>query len=503
MQRTIRLILSLAVGCGPMSPATSNSPRARQSDVPMSDPAEYSIDRISREAGKTIFERTGIGDPYMTGVPYPVFLALLALYPDRFGTNTEELANKFGFIARAPDPKSEDADVRAGLPIGMHLTTDPLTNVQMVVTSCSLCHAEKLRWDGGEALIFGLGNKRVRIHEYDRAFAEITRESTFNAQKVGRLANDLAAMKKLTWPEQFRDPFVGATISNLKTRAKARAELHARTFNNPPGRVAVIESFAFALGQLVGKPIGFGPQIGWAKVPDVIGYAQRTTLSWDASQEGPIDLLVVEADIANGARVEWLERHPFQGASLGAYLRQPAPRPKFPGKIDRAKAERGKRLFEERCSDCHGTYAADGRAIDYDETVVPIEIIGTDPARLMAASADFESVANDPQLTRGYTKFRRSSGYVPPVLTNVWMRAPYGHAAQWPSLAVMAMPPDKRPTKFSVDLAGLYDLQTVGVPLGDGYKHDGTQPGFSVLGHEFLAELGADAPAVIEYLKTL
>jgi hypothetical protein len=241
-------------------------------------------------------------------------------------------------------------------------------------------------------------------------------------------------------------------------------------------------------------------------VPDVIGYGQRTTLSWDASQEGPIDLLVVEADIAAGVRIEWLERHPFQGASLGAYLRQPAARPRFPGAIDRAKAERGKALFEEHCSDCHGRYGADGRVVEYDESVVPIEDLGTDPTRLQAATADFERAANDNALTRGYTRFRRGTGYVPPVLTNVWARAPYGHAGQWPSLAVVATPPAQRPTRFAIDLGGVYDLTNVGVAMREtpeSFHHDAAKPGFAVGGHPFLADLGGDARAVIEYLKTL
>lgn len=466
----------------------------------MSDPAEYDIPRITRDAGQTIFERTGLGDPYRTGVPYPVFLALLAAFPDRFGATPTELADKFGFVARAPDPASKDPDVRAGLPIGMHLTTDPITNVQFVVTSCALCHAEKLRWNGGEAVIVGLGNKRVQIHKYDRAFAGLS----VSAQKLGRLAAEIATKQQLAWPESYRDVLTSATVENLQKRATARAQLHAATAADPPGRVAVIESFAFALGELTGKRIAFAHDVGWAKVPDVIGYANRTTLSWDASQEGPMDVLVVEADIAAGARIEWLERHPFQGASLGAYLRQPAPRPGFPGAIDRKRAERGKALFDERCADCHGHYASDGRVVDYDETIVPIEDLKTDPARLLAATADFEGVANDRTLTRGYTRFQRSTGYVPPILTNVWARAPYGHAGQWPSLAVMAIAPDRRPTKFSIDYRGLYDLQTIGVPLRDGgYAQDATRQGFSVLGHPYLADLGADATSVIEYLKTL
>jgi mono/diheme cytochrome c family protein len=293
-------------------------------------------------------------------------------------------------------------------------------------------------------------------------------------------------------------------VSALTTRAAQRTRLHERTAEDPPGRVAVIESFALVLAQLTGKPIDDAPAVGWSKVPDVIGYAVRTTLSWDGSGEGPIDLLAVEADVAAGVRVEWLERHPFQGASLGAYLRQPAPRPAFPGNIDKALASRGKELFGDQCAHCHGTYGADGRVADYTEQIVPIEDLHVDAARMMAATESFERVANDPALTRGYTKFRRSSGYVPPVLTNVWMRAPYGHVGQWPSLAVLAMAPDKRPTKFTLDYAALYDLGAIGIPSGPaGYAYDATRTGFSNGGHPFLSDLGADARAVIEYLKTL
>lgn len=510
----MRIFATLAlVACGGTTPPSTTpvpavAPRAVH--VPMSDPAEYAIDRITREAGKQIFERTGIGDPYRTGIPYPIFLALLEAYPQTFGKTPQELAHKFGFLARAADPKSSDADLRAGLPQGMHLTTDPLTGVPFVVNNCSLCHAERVRWSGGEATIIGLGNKRVRVHAYDAAFAAITREASFSTTRIGRLAGEIAARQGIGWPEPYREAFVGATLKALKDRAIARDELHRRTAENPPGRVAVIESFALTLQQLSGQRVELAPVVGWAKVPDVIGYAQRTTLSWDASQEGPIDLLVVEADIAAGVRVEWLEKHPFQGPALGAYLRQPAPRPKFPGRIDRGLAERGRTLFAKGCSDCHGSYGADGRAIDYDEAAIDLADLGTDPARVQAPTASFERVANDPKLTRGYTRFARGTGYVPPVLTNVWARAPYGHAGQWPSLAVLATAPDKRPVKFVVEPEALYDLATVGVPMRpatapvkSGYLHDGTKPGFSVAGHPFLADLGSDAAAVIEYLKTL
>jgi hypothetical protein len=94
---------------------------------------------------------------------------------------------------------------------------------------------------------------------------------------------------------------------------------------------------------------------------------------------------------------------------------------------------------------------------------------------------------------------------------SVWARAPYGHNGQWPSLAVLAMTPDKRPTRFVVRAAEPLDLLRVGVTiaapeaqLSDGdYLQDASKPGFSVLGHPFLSDLGRDARAVVEYLKTL
>jgi hypothetical protein len=502
------------IGCSAAPATTTTTPVAAPRpapSVPMSDPSEYDIPQISRDAGKAIFTRTGIGDPYRTGMPYPIFLALLRAFPGTFGSSTQALADRFGFVARAPDPSSKDPDVREGLPLGMHLTTDPITGVPFVVTSCALCHAEKLRWPGGEATVIGLANKRVRIHAYDAAFAEITHASGFNAQRLGRLAREEAVAHHVTWPEQYGDAIVGATLAALQKRADERAELRTRTADAPPGRVATIESFVGVLGQLSHAQVSFAPDVGWAKVPDVVGFRVRTTLSWDGSGEGSMDLLAVEADVAAGVRVEWLQRHPFQGASLGAYLRQPEPRPAFPGAIDRKLAERGRQLFTENCTPCHGKYAADGRVIDYSEQIVALEDVRTDPARAMAPTASFERAANDPALTQGYTRFRRTGGYVPPVLTNVWARAPYGHAGQWPSLAVLATPPDQRPQQIVLRLDEPYDLRTVGVATrapgaapGQGeYLHDARRPGLSVAGHPFLSDLGADAPAVIEYLKTL
>ncbi|HEY1550091.1 MAG TPA: hypothetical protein VGG28_19825 [Kofleriaceae bacterium] len=501
------IVVALA-GCGSsMPPPSSSEPAAPEgppsvpwatSSAPMSEPAEYEIATPSREAGEAIFTRTGIGDPYRTGVPYPMWLTLMRVYPDQFGANPRELAAKFGFIARAPKPSSPDLDEREGLPVGMHLTIDPITGAAFVVTSCALCHAERVHWRGGEAFVIGLANKRVRIHAYDAAFSDVAREPTFTAQILGPMADVTAAERGTPWPPLYRDALVGATVDALVARAKARGEFLARVHDGPPGRVATIETFALAIAQLLGRPVETAPDVGWAKIPDVIGFAKRETLSWDGVGTGPMEVLAVEADFAAGVRPEWFMRHPQQGASLAAFLRHPAPRPAFPGAIDRAKAERGHTLFLDECAPCHGRYSPDGRIADYREQVVPLRDVETDPARANAVTPSFVDSAN--AITGGLTHSRATGGYVPPILTNVWARGPYGHAGQWPSIAVIATMPEHRAAGYAIDPLADYDLDAIGVASAAAPARAGLGTG----GHPFLAQLDpADVVAVIEYLKTL
>ena len=161
---------------------------------------------------------------------------------------------------------------------------------------------------------------------------------------------------------------------------------------------------------------------------------------------------------------------------------------------------RAKPAFERTCAHCHGHYVDhDGEMrVRYKETVIPKEIVGTDPARVDAVTPSFVSVSNSIPLTRGYTAVKNTGGYVPPVLLDVWARGVLGHAGQWPSIAVMAQPEAERPRTFIVDTEGDYDLARIGVryeasperPLHRGeYFCDGNKPGYHVTGHTFLSDL--------------
>jgi hypothetical protein len=72
----------------------------------MLDPAEYRVDPVSEDAGETIFAHTGIGDPYRTGIPYPIYLALLARYPDLLGETPQASAARFGSSPASPTPRA-------------------------------------------------------------------------------------------------------------------------------------------------------------------------------------------------------------------------------------------------------------------------------------------------------------------------------------------------------------------------------------------------------------
>lgn len=515
MRRLLPLAFAVLAACAargkdaPSAPVATEPPR-----VPMSDPAEYAIDHVSEEAGAAIFARTGIGDPYATGIPYPVFLALLAAYPAELGGSTPAFVKRFGLTPRDPDPASRELDDREGLPVGMHLTVDPNTRVPFLMTNCALCHAERVRWPGGERLLLGVGNKRIRIHAYDDALATVAARADFDAARLGPTAARFAEERGVTWPREFRAPLVEATLRALRDRVRTRARFLPRVRGGLPGRVATIEAFAVAMEPAVHREIDTGSTVGWAKIPDVIGFSQRRTLSWDGGGEGSLDVLVVEADLAAGARLPWFWKHPLQGPSLSAFLRRLPRELRFPGRIDAGLSRRGKAIFEEACAKCHGTYEDDGRPKRYAESVVPLDYLDTDPARAGAVTDDFVAAANDPRVDGGLhlVRTRRTSGYVPPVLQSLWARAPYGHAGQWPSLAVMALAPEARPTRFVVHAGAPLDLEGVGVavsspgaPLGEGdFLQDASAPGYSVRGHPFLSNQGPEnARAVIEYLKTL
>jgi hypothetical protein len=506
------LALGVASACSstpaPLTTAVA-APTAASAAPLVSDPDEYHDHGISAAAGESYFARLGGGDPYATGIAYPVWLALLESYPRELGGDVAGFTAAFGMTT---DP----AAPAGSLPLGFHLTTDPNTRVDFLVMNCQLCHAERLRLEGGDRLVSGLGSTRVRVHAYDAAITHVAHDPQLDTARIVAVATRIAGEHHLTWPDAVRVPIVRATIVGLRDRAESRGADVDRLASALPGRVATIESFAMVLNAH-GAHIPIGDHIGWAKIPDVRGFPWRDTLSWDGVGTGSPVALAAEADFAFGARPQWFETHRHIATSLYMFLKKYDRDLPYPGAIDAALAKRGNDLFDATCTRCHGYYAPRGGSqprVRYRERVIPVSVVGTDSTRVDAVTPAFIEAANAVPLAHGVSTVAPTGGYVPPVLLDVWARGTYGHAGQWPSIAVLATPPEQRPKHFVVDADARYDVAHMGLSWkpdatadgsrGTTYTFDSSAVGCGVEGHRFLSDLpAADRAAVVEYLKTL
>jgi hypothetical protein len=191
------------------------------------------------------------------------------------------------------------------------------------------------------------------------------------------------------------------------------------------------------------------------------------------------------------------------------------PPPQYPFSIDAELAQKGRAVFMENCSRCHGTYGADGK---YEQVLVPLEEVGTDPVRLKALNRQHREWMRDGWMSR-YGKDEVDvdpNGYVAPPLDGIWASAPYFHNGSVPTLWHV-LNSSQRPVVWKRTEDG-YDQKRVGLEvvefeaLPDAAKttyerrshFDTTKSGKSAAGHTFpdsLSEL--QKRSLLEYLKTL
>jgi hypothetical protein len=188
--------------------------------------------------------------------------------------------------------------------------------------------------------------------------------------------------------------------------------------------------------------------------------------------------------------------------------------PKYPFEIDQAKADQGRVVFEKSCSRCHGTY---GKGVKYQQKMIDIDEVGTDPVRLQAIGSDHRKWMRDSWMSR-YGKEKVDvdpKGYVAPPLRGIWASAPYFHNGSVPTLWHV-LHSAQRPKLWRRE--DNYDKKKVGIEYSEFEKlpksaatpyekrryFDTAQFGKSAAGHEFPNELSdSEKMLVLEYLKTL
>ena len=190
--------------------------------------------------------------------------------------------------------------------------------------------------------------------------------------------------------------------------------------------------------------------------------------------------------------------------------------PKYPWPVDKDLAEKGHVLFDLNCKRCHGPAGRDSR---YPNKIVPIEDVGTDPARLEALNPRQRKAYGDSWFGE-YGKqplVTDPGGYVPPPLDGIWASAPYFHNGSVPTLWHV-LHPDQRPKVWTRTEDG-YDQKHVGLevttfdalpeeamasPKDRRRYFDTSRHGKSAAGHKFPDVLKEEEKqAVLEYLKTI
>lgn len=216
------------------------------------------------------------------------------------------------------------------------------------------------------------------------------------------------------------------------------------------------------------------------------------------------------------------DRHEAAFRDIDAFIKS-IEAPKYPFPVDAGLAEKGRAVFSENCSQCHGTY---GSASTYPNKVIPIAEIGTDRKRYEGISEKFGKYYNQSWFAQekggwfadGY-QARETAGYQAPPLDGIWATAPYLHNGSVPNLNAV-LNSKLRPklyTRSFLTNEEDYDKANVGwkytepkeLPKGlpsveERRYYDTTKPGRGNGGHTYGDDLTEEQRrAVIEYLKTL
>ncbi len=365
--------------------------------------------------------------------------------------------------------------------------------VDIVTSNCLSCHAGRI--DG--KLVVGLG----------AADSDFTNDPSGTAGLVGAVLTDpkeLAEWKK--WKERVQ---VVGPYSVLSTRGPNPAD----------GFTAVLfahhdpKTLAWSSTPLMDVP---PPQDVPVDVPPWWRMKKKSSMFYVGGGRGDHARIMMTASILCTSSVEESRAIDAYFADIRAYIMSIEP-PKYPFPIDRALADKGRPVFEQTCSRCHGTY---GDKPTYPNRLVVLQEIATDPI-LASGAAQF-----GPPFVKWYkdsffgelARLEPQQGYVAPPLDGIWATAPYLHNGSVPTIAAL-LDSSTRPTYWTRDFdSKSYDPGAVGwkhtvVDHGkDGESdatkkselYDTTRLGYSNAGHLFGDKLSADdRAAVIEYLKTL
>jgi mono/diheme cytochrome c family protein len=197
-----------------------------------------------------------------------------------------------------------------------------------------------------------------------------------------------------------------------------------------------------------------------------------------------------------------------------AYIASIEP-PEYPFEINTVLAEQGALLFDQSCSQCHGTYGEDWT---YPNLVVGLDEVGTDPdyAQYMFDAEIFHQWFEDSWYGQ-HSWPSPALGYIAPPLDGIWATAPYFHNGAVPTVDLVLNSEERpdcwtwsfNPNDYNKVAVGWIFSESVchadeSDPQKRGKIYDTSHTAYGKDGHPFGDHFSdAERKAVIEYLKTL
>jgi hypothetical protein len=516
-------------------------------------------------------------------LPYAWFLALEQPLLDTKGAppfKDDSYLEGFGFI---PDSKSKDNP--DGLPVGFARDdrfVDPYTGQKTIVLglTCAACHTGELFY-GGKAIRLDAGPSMIELQKFTEAIGLAITWTYYDPWRFQRFADRVLGPNHASSDQELLREALKYYLDTSFTEFKATRKL----FKTPEGygrtdALARIGNFVFGTELNNDKNLidGDGP----VNFPPIWDASWMDWVQYNGSIQQPMGRNVGEAlgvrsrinllgypgkQFDNTVHVDNL--HEIEVLLGGEAYGKGVWSPKWPedilGKIDREKAARGKKIYDEVCLHCHQPPmdSEDGRKPErwtnftnsegrqfFKVVMVPLAEVGTDPneaqnfAKRKADSGPLglgtisarEGLMYISQkvIDQAYTELKltpqqreewngyRTNDLIAPLAykarphNGVWATPPYLHNGSVPNLFALLGPVSERPKVFYL---GSKQYDPVKLGLNSDFLEGGTEfrtdlPGNSNAGHEFKdgpKENGVigrklseeERMQIIEYLKTL
>ncbi|HEX4486594.1 MAG TPA: di-heme-cytochrome C peroxidase [Terriglobales bacterium] len=517
-------------------------------------------------------------------LPYKWFMALEQPKLKVFGTvprfNDTEYLARFGFLPGKADYQNPD-----GLPVGLAKGTvaDPVSGQPMEVVglTCAACHTGQLEYQGKGVRVDG-GSATIDLSSFQTELGFAVGFTGKVPFRFGRFAK--AVLGDNDTPEaraKLKEEFEKVLTAGLDEKSYAdKGDIYptAGGFGRTDA-LGRIGNFVFGTEldnknlRVADAPVSFPPLwnaswLDWVQYNGSIQGPMVRNIGEALGVRARVNLTNVQAGLyrstVNVQNLHEMEsqlggKEPLKGL-------QPPPWPEqIFGPIDRAKAARGKDLYEQHCQKCHlpptdspgmqdvqsefWTAGLDGHRF-LKTNLVPVENIGTDPAaadnwaklEVITGALNLGSVkgteglrvvtdkiaeqkykelnlsAKDQMEWNGYRDdgVRAPRAYRARLLEGIWATPPYLHNGSVPSLYQMLIPADRRDKVFYLG-SREFDPRNVGFATTNfegAFEFRNDVQGNSNAGHEFKnaplgngvigPELSDDERwALIEYLKVI